>query len=108
VKLAILGESIWLQRYHTGLEVRKMPEYMFTQNHNDYGLYTFFDQYFTKRWENPGISEYDLETDELVYRGSNTNEMRREPFPKMPRDLTGSPQVWLEVMPWAYPGTLST
>ncbi len=86
VKSAILGDSIWLQHYYTGLDVRSMPEYIFTQNHHDYGLYTLFYQYFTKRWENPEIPEYDLETDELVYRGSNTNEIRREPFPKMPRD----------------------
>ncbi len=81
VKLAILGDAIWLQHYHTGLDVHTMPEYLFKQNHNDYGLYTLFYQYFTKRWESSEIPEYDLETDELVYRGSNGNEIRREWFP---------------------------
>jgi hypothetical protein len=81
VKLAILGNAIWLQHYHTGLDVHSMPEYLFRQNQNDYGLYTFFYHYFTKRWESPEIPEYDLETDELVYRGSNGNEIRRELFP---------------------------
>jgi hypothetical protein len=82
VKLAILGNAIWLQHYHTGLDVHSMPEYLFRQNQNDYGLYTLFYQYFTKRWESPEIPEYDLETDELVYRGSTGNEIRRELFPK--------------------------
>ena len=82
VKLAILGESIWLQHYHTGLDVHMMPEYVFEQNHNDYGLYTLFYQYFTRRWESSEIPEYDLDTDELVYRESNGQEMRREKFPK--------------------------
>lgn len=62
-----------------------MPEYVFSQNHNDYGLYTLFYQYFTKRWESPEIPEYDLETDELVYRASNGDgkiEVRREKFPR--------------------------
>lgn len=86
VKLAILGDSIWLQHYHTGLDVHMMPEYIFSQNHNDYGLYTLFYQYFTKRWENPEIPEYDLETDELVCRGSKGNEIRREKFPKRVSD----------------------
>ena len=84
VKLAIMGDSIWLQHYHTGLDVHTMPEYVFGQNHNDYGLYTLFYQYFTKRWDSSEIPEYDLETDELVYRGSNGNshDVRREKFPK--------------------------
>jgi hypothetical protein len=82
VKLTILGESIWLQHYHTGLDVHMMPEYVFEQNHNDYGLYTLFYQYFTRRWESAEIPEYDLDTDELVYRTSNGKEMRREKFPK--------------------------
>lgn len=92
VKLAILGNAIWLQHYHTGLDVHLMPEYLFRQNQNDYGLYTLFYQYFTKRWESPEIPEYDLETDELVYRGSNSNEIRRELFP-MKADMhpTASP-----------------
>lgn len=81
VKLTILGHAIWLQHYHTGLDVHTMPEYLFLQNHNDYGLYTLFYQYFTKRWESPDIPEYDLETDELVYRGSSGTEIRRESFP---------------------------
>ncbi len=82
VKLAILGDFIWLQHYHTGLDVHTMPEYVFEQNYNDYGLYTLFYQYFTRRWESAEIPEYDLDTDELVYRESNGKEMRREKFPK--------------------------
>jgi hypothetical protein len=30
------------------------------------------------RWEDPAIPEYDLETDELVYRDSAGNEVGRE------------------------------
>jgi hypothetical protein len=82
VKMAILGDTIWLQHYHTGLDVHSMHEYVFAQNHNDYGLYTLFYQYFTKRWVSSEIPEYDLETDELIYRTSNGSEIRRERFPK--------------------------
>ena len=82
VKLTIVGDFIWLQHYHTGLDVHVMPEYVFEQNHNDYGLYTLFYQYFTRRWDSSEIPEYDLDTDELVYRESNGKEMRREKFPK--------------------------
>lgn len=100
VKLAILGDSIWLQHYHTGLDVHMMPEYVFEQNHNDYGLYTLFYQYFTRRWESCEIPEYDLDTDELVYRKPNGNEMRREKFPKRPSRslLTFCPTIPLEDM----------
>jgi hypothetical protein len=75
-----------------------MPEYVFEQNHNDYGLYTLFYQYFTRRWESSEIPEYDLDTDELVYRESTGKEMRREKFPKRfgNSPLTFCPTIPLE------------
>lgn len=97
VKLAILGDTIWLQHYHTGLDVRMMPEYVFRQTHNDYGLYTLFYQYFTKGWESSEIPEYDLETDELVYRGNYGNEIRREKFPKR---TSNSPTTFSSAILW--------
>jgi hypothetical protein len=57
-----------------------MPEYVFQHNLNHHGLYTLFYQYFTKRWENQEIPEYDFQLDELVYRTRNGVELRREPF----------------------------
>ncbi|MCZ6781230.1 MAG: hypothetical protein O7C73_06270 [Nitrospirae bacterium] len=80
VKLAILGDHIWLQHYHTSLDVQTMPVYVFKHNPKDHGLYTVFYQHFVKRWESPEIPEYDLETDELVYRGGHGIEERREKF----------------------------
>jgi hypothetical protein len=47
---------------------------------NHHGLYTLFYQYFTKRWENQDIPEYDFQTDELVYRSRSGTELRREPL----------------------------
>lgn len=78
VKLAILGDYLWLKHYHTDLDVQTMPEYMFQHNLNDHGLYNLFYQYFIQRWDNLEIPEYDFETDELVYRGQNGNEVIRE------------------------------
>jgi hypothetical protein len=80
LRLVILGDYLWLQHYHTGLDVRWMPEYVFQHNLNHHGLYTLFYQYFTKRWENQEIPEYDFQLDELVYRTRNGVELRREPF----------------------------
>jgi hypothetical protein len=82
VKLAIIGDYVWLKHYHTDQDVQTMPEYVFQHNLNDHGLYTLFYQYFLQRWENLQIPEYDFETDELVYRGKNGNELKREPFDK--------------------------
>lgn len=78
VKLTILGDYIWLQHYHPSRDVHVMPEYVFKHTRDDHGLYAMFYQYFIKRWESPEIPEYDLETDELVYRESNGNVARRE------------------------------
>ncbi|MGH7254150.1 MAG: hypothetical protein ACREI3_00105 [Nitrospirales bacterium] len=80
VKLGILGEHIWLQHYHTSLDVLNMPEYVFTHNQKYSGLYTLFYEYFLQRWNSLDIPEYDLETDELVYRDRKGGEKGREPF----------------------------
>ena len=80
LRMVILGDYLWLQHYHTGLDIRWMPEYVFQHNLDHHGLYTLFYQYFTKRWENQEIPEYDFQTDELVYRGRNGGELRRESF----------------------------
>jgi hypothetical protein len=79
LRMVILGDFLWLQHYHTGLDVRWMPEYVFQHNPDHHGLYTLFYQYFTKRWENQEIPEYDFQTDELVYRARSGHELRREP-----------------------------
>lgn len=80
VKLVILGDYLWLQHYHTDLDVQTMPEYVLRHNQKDHGLYTLCYQYFVQRWESPEIPEYDFDTDELVYRDKNGNEVRRERF----------------------------
>jgi len=78
LRMVILGDYLWLQHYHTGLDIRWMPEYVFQHNLGHHGLYTLFYQYFAKRWENQEIPEYDFQTDELVYHERNGSELRRE------------------------------
>lgn len=80
LKMEILGEHICVRYYHTGLNVSKMPEYVFKHDQNPGSLYSPFYQYFIARWNDPNIPEYDLETDDLVYRDRNGNEVRRERF----------------------------
>jgi hypothetical protein len=80
VKMVILGDYLWLQHYHTGIDVKSVPEYVFQYNLKNHGLYTLFSQYFMKRWENPDIPEYDFDTGELVYRTKSGKELRRESF----------------------------
>lgn len=79
VKLAILGDRLCLQHYPAGLHVGAMPEYTFRHDRNN-GLFDLFYQYFVSRWFDPEIPEYDLDTDELVYRDKSGNEVRREQF----------------------------
>ena len=80
LKLVILGDYLWMQHYHTDLDIQEMPEYVLRHNANDHGLYTVCYQYFVQRWERTEIPEYDLDTDELVYRDQNSREVRRERF----------------------------
>jgi len=78
LKMTILGDFIWLQHYQPGLDVQRMPRYVFKHDPNIGSLYFPFYQYFLGRWNNPQIPEYDLETDQLVYRDMAGNEVRRE------------------------------
>ena len=80
MKLVILGDYLWLQHYHADLDVQTMPEYVLRHNRKDHGLYTLYAHYFLQRWESAEIPEYDLDTDELVYRSKSGNEIRRERF----------------------------
>ena len=80
IKMVILGDYLWLQHYHADLDVQTMPEYVLRHNRKDHGLYTLYAHYFDQRWESAGIPEYDLETDELVYRSRAGSEIRRERF----------------------------
>lgn len=79
-KLAILGDYLWIKHYHTGLDVRAMPEFLFHHNQNPASLYIPFYHYFLSRWNQPGLPEYDLETDELIYQDDLGTELKREKF----------------------------
>ncbi len=86
LKMTILGDFIWLQHYQPGLDVQRMPRYVFKHDPNIGSLYFPFYQYFLGKWNNPTIPEYDLETDELVYRDIAGNEVKRERMNKANTD----------------------
>jgi hypothetical protein len=80
LKLVILGDYMWIQYYHTGLDVQRMPEYVFKHDQNLGSLYLPLYQYFLTQWNHPDIPEYDLESDDLIYRDKGGNEVKREKF----------------------------
>ena len=80
LKLAILGDYIFLRHYHHGVDVQQLPEFVFRHQSNPGCLYNPFYQYFLDRWHDPALPEYELETDELIYRDKSGNEVRREKF----------------------------
>jgi len=99
VKLAILGDHIWLQHYHTNLDIQDMPMYAFKYNPKEHGLYTIFYQHFVETWEYLETPEYDLETDDLVYRWEDGTEKRRVPFSWAGVPQLASPQVLANAVP---------
>ncbi len=80
LKLAILGDYVFMRHYHPGSDVQKLPEFVFRHQSNPGCLYNPFYQYFLDRWHDPALPEYELETDELIYRDKTGNELRREKF----------------------------
>lgn len=87
LKMTILGDYIWLQHYQPGLDVQMMPKYVFKHNPNIGSLYFPFYQFFLGRWDNPDIPEYDLTTDELIYRDRAGNEVGRENLNEVKREV---------------------
>lgn len=80
LKMTISGDYLWVKHYHAGCDALAMPEYVFMHNQEPGNLYAVFYQYFLDHWSDPTIPEYDLETDELVFRDGMGNEERRQQF----------------------------
>jgi len=93
LKMAILGDYIWLQHYQPGLDVQRMPRYVFKHDPNIGGLYFPFYQYFLRRWNNPDLPEYDLEKNDLVYRDVAGNNAVPPLWPHETRVPPGDPPV---------------
>lgn len=80
LKLAILGDYVFVKCYHSGLNGHDVPENIFKHSPNHGSLFHLFYQYFLSKWRDPNIPEYDLDTDELIYRDISGNEVNREKF----------------------------
>jgi hypothetical protein len=80
LRLIILGDYLWIQNYHRGIDSREMVRYVFRYNQDPNGLFVPFYQYFLARWDDGNIPEYDLDTDELVCRDPAGNETSRQKF----------------------------
>ena len=78
LKLAVLGDYVFMKYYHSGLNVQKMPEYIFKHSSNQSCMFHPLYQFFLLKWRDPGIPEYDFDSDELVYRDNSGNEVKRE------------------------------
>lgn len=75
-KLTILGDYLFMKYFNGGSD--EQPEYIFKHSQNHSSFFHPLYQYFLSKWRDPNIPEYDLDTDELVYRDSSGNETRRE------------------------------
>ncbi len=81
-KLVVTGEYVWVQYCHDGHEVKTQPEYVFGLQHGNpqRGFFAPFYKYFLDQWNDPRHSEFNFETNELVYRNGDGNEIRRVTF----------------------------
>ena len=89
LKMAILGEYAFIRHYNTGRNPRALPEFTFKNERNRENLYLPVYRYFCARWQEPGIPEYDLDNDELVYRDQAGSELLRAAFNETPMTCYG-------------------
>jgi hypothetical protein len=82
-KVVIVGEHAWIQYCHDGYEVKSQPEYVFALRHDrpEQGLFPPFYMHVLNLWNDPGNAEYDLASDELVFRDTAGSEVRRIAYP---------------------------
>lgn len=78
-KVIVLGDHVWVQHFHSGIELRRQPEYVFALQHREprRGLFVPFYMYFLNQWNDPRYPEYDFDTNELIYRDPTGKETRR-------------------------------
>ena len=81
-KLVVTGEYVWVQFCHDGHEVKTQPEYVFGLQHGNpqRGFFAPFYKYFLDQWNDARHPEFNFETNELVYRNGDGNEIRRVAF----------------------------
>lgn len=88
LKLAVLGDYVFMKCYHSALNGRDVPENVFKHSAKHSSLFHLFYEYFLSKWRDPNIPEYDFDTDELIYRDISGNEFKREKFAYPPNLLT--------------------
>lgn len=88
LKLAVLGDYVFMKHYHSGLNVREMPECVFRHSSNHCNLFHPLYQFFLSKWRDPRIPEYDFDTEELIYRDSSRNEINRKKLGERMFDVT--------------------
>ena len=81
-KVVVLGNHAWVQHCHLGCRLDEQPEYVFALQPGEprRGLFLPFYMYFLERWSEREHPEYDFAANELVYRDSAGNEIRRTPL----------------------------
>jgi hypothetical protein len=83
LKLTVLGDYVFMKYYHSGLNVKEMPEYIFKHSPNQSNLFHPLYQFFLLKWRDPNIPEYDFDSGELIYRDNSGNEVKREKLDEM-------------------------
>lgn len=81
-KVIVLGEHVWVQHCHSGVEVKQQPEYVFALEHRNPrgGLFVPFYMHVLNQWGERHHPEYDFDSGELVYRDAAGKETRRAPL----------------------------
>jgi len=84
-KIVIVGDHAWIQYCHAGYEVRTQPEFVFAlrRDRPEQGFFPPFYMHLLNLWNDPRNAQYDFATDQLVFRDSSGNEMRRVAYPSM-------------------------
>lgn len=96
-KVVVLGDHVWVQFCHDGVEIKHEPEYVFALNPGNprHGLFVPFYRYFLDRWSDPAHPEYDFDSGELVYRDALGREAHRAPFGRAAAAAGAVPQTVL-------------
>lgn len=85
-KLVVVGDYVWVQYCHEGMEVNAIPEYVFAlhSGNPERGLFTPFSRLFAEAWEKAPSLEFDFDTGDMVQRDASGAELARIRLPRSP------------------------
>ncbi len=93
-KVIVVGDHVWVQHCHHGVEMKRQPEYVFSLRPElpRQGFFVPFYTYFLDSWNKLQHADFDFSTQEMIWRDGLGKELRRVPL----QAIKGPPEEFFD------------